>query len=53
MDVVNRGLSGWNTNNVLKYMDDIFHQPNLTTPKIKYLVSAIRRSLELRLATRE
>ncbi|KAK5990075.1 Isoamyl acetate-hydrolyzing esterase 1-like protein [Cladobotryum mycophilum] len=37
-DVVNRGLSGWNTANVLKYFAEIFPEPHPYSPKIEYLV---------------
>lgn len=39
-DVVNRGFSGWNTANVVKYLPEIFSEPSASSPKIAYLVSA-------------
>lgn len=38
LDVVNRGYSGWNTDNVLRYLPDLFAPPSETTPKIDYLL---------------
>ncbi|PHH82760.1 hypothetical protein CDD82_4925 [Ophiocordyceps australis] len=38
LDVVNRGLGGWNTSKVLKYLDDIIPKPTGSTPKMKYLI---------------
>lgn len=37
--MVNRGLAGWNTTNVLKYLPEIFAEPSASSPKIEYLVS--------------
>ncbi|RKU44182.1 hypothetical protein DL546_007138 [Coniochaeta pulveracea] len=36
-DVVNRGLSGYNTSQALKHIDQIFTKPTEGGPKIKYL----------------
>ncbi|KND94916.1 GDSL esterase/lipase [Tolypocladium ophioglossoides CBS 100239] len=38
LDVVNRGLSGWNTANVVKHLHDILPEPTDSSPKIKYLI---------------
>ncbi|KAH6671572.1 GDSL Lipase/Acylhydrolase family protein [Plectosphaerella plurivora] len=38
LDVVNRGFSGWNTANVLKYLPELFSPPSETTPKVDYLI---------------
>ncbi|KAK8932936.1 hypothetical protein H634G_07232 [Metarhizium anisopliae BRIP 53293] len=38
LDVVNRGFSGWNTANAVKFLSEIFPKPTETSPKIKYLV---------------
>ncbi|KAG5915935.1 hypothetical protein E4U42_007870 [Claviceps africana] len=38
LDVVNRGFSGWNTANAIKYLTDIFPEPTPSGPKLKYLV---------------
>ncbi|KAF4121241.1 GDSL-like Lipase/Acylhydrolase [Geosmithia morbida] len=37
LDVINRGLSGWNTKNLIEYMDRIFPEPTANTPEIKYV----------------
>ncbi|KAL7939047.1 SGNH hydrolase [Trichoderma chlorosporum] len=37
-DVVNRGFSGWNTANVVKYLPEIFAEPSASSPKIAYLL---------------
>ncbi|KAL0931656.1 gdsl lipase acylhydrolase family protein [Colletotrichum truncatum] len=37
-DVVNRGFSGWNTENALKYLPDIIASPSDSGPQLKYLV---------------
>ncbi|KAL6823908.1 SGNH hydrolase [Trichoderma camerunense] len=37
-DVVNRGFSGWNTANVVKYLPEIFSEPSASSPKIAYLL---------------
>ena len=37
-DVVNRGFSGWNTENAIKYLEDIFPASTESSPKIKYIV---------------
>ncbi|UKZ51938.1 hypothetical protein TrVGV298_005705 [Trichoderma virens] len=37
-DVVNRGFSGWNTANVVKYLPEIFSEPSASSPKIAYLI---------------
>ncbi|PQK12623.1 hypothetical protein BB8028_0003g12390 [Beauveria bassiana] len=37
-DVVNRGLSGYNTANILKYFDRLFPEKTSSSPEIKYLV---------------
>lgn len=39
LDVVNRGLSGYNTEDVLRYLDDLVPAPDSKTPQIAYLVS--------------
>lgn len=39
-DVVNRGLSGYNTSQALKALPQIFSPPTEGGPQIKYLVSA-------------
>lgn len=41
-DVVNRGFSGWNTANALKYLPDIFLPPSESGPQLKYIVRAHR-----------
>ncbi|KJZ74085.1 hypothetical protein HIM_06534 [Hirsutella minnesotensis 3608] len=38
LDVVNRGFSGWNTANVLQYLDQIIPEPNPSSPQMRYLV---------------
>ncbi|KAI1816819.1 SGNH hydrolase [Poronia punctata] len=38
LDVVNRGLSGYNTKNALQVLPQIFLPPSRTTPPIKYLL---------------
>ncbi|KAG6035197.1 hypothetical protein E4U41_006222 [Claviceps citrina] len=38
LDIVNRGFSGWNTANAIKYLTEIFPQPTASGPKLKYLV---------------
>ncbi|KAK2592476.1 hypothetical protein QQS21_009821 [Conoideocrella luteorostrata] len=38
LDVVNRGFSGWNTANAVKYLSEIFPEPVASSPKIKCLV---------------
>ncbi|GAP90049.1 putative GDSL-like lipase acylhydrolase [Rosellinia necatrix] len=38
LDVINRGFSGYNTNNALELLPDIFLPPSPTTPRIKYLL---------------
>ncbi|KAL7789932.1 SGNH hydrolase [Trichoderma ceciliae] len=37
-DVVNRGFSGWNTANVVKYLAEIISEPSASSPKIAYLI---------------
>ncbi|KAK1980672.1 GDSL-like Lipase/Acylhydrolase [Colletotrichum cereale] len=37
-DVVNRGFSGWNTANAIKYLTDMFSPPSESGPRLKYLV---------------
>ncbi|QPH01297.1 hypothetical protein C2857_005496 [Epichloe festucae Fl1] len=38
LDVVNRGFSGWNTANAVKYLPEIFPEPTPSGPKLKYLI---------------
>ncbi|TQV99470.1 GDSL Lipase/Acylhydrolase family protein [Cordyceps javanica] len=38
LDVVNRGLSGYNTANVLEYFDRLIPEKTSSSPEIKYLV---------------
>ncbi|KAH7328499.1 GDSL-like Lipase/Acylhydrolase [Stachybotrys elegans] len=38
LDVINRGLSGWNTKNAMEYIDKIFPEPTPSSPKIAYLL---------------
>ncbi|KAG6000792.1 hypothetical protein E4U21_005011 [Claviceps maximensis] len=38
LDVVNRGFSGWNTANAMRYLTEIFPEPTPSGPKLKYLV---------------
>ncbi|KAG6278650.1 hypothetical protein E4U47_005163 [Claviceps purpurea] len=38
LDVVNRGFSGWNTANAMKYLPEIFPEPTPSGPKLRYLV---------------
>ncbi|KHN99531.1 GDSL Lipase/Acylhydrolase family protein [Metarhizium album ARSEF 1941] len=38
LDVVNRGFSGWNTANAVKFLSSIFPEPTATSPKLEYLV---------------
>ncbi|PHH61104.1 hypothetical protein CDD81_766 [Ophiocordyceps australis] len=38
LDVVNRGFSGWNTSNVVKYLDTIIPKPTESTPKMRYII---------------
>jgi len=38
LDVINRGLSGWNTKNAVEYLDQIFPKPSPSSPKINYLL---------------
>ncbi|EGX96851.1 GDSL Lipase/Acylhydrolase family protein [Cordyceps militaris CM01] len=38
LDIVNRGLSGYNTANVLEYFDRLFPKKTPSSPEIKYLV---------------
>lgn len=38
-DVVNRGFSGWNTANAIKYLPEIITPPSDSGPQLKYLVS--------------
>ena len=40
LDVVNRGLSGYNTANVLEYFDRLIPEKTPSSPEIKYLVKA-------------
>ncbi|TEA19331.1 Isoamyl acetate-hydrolyzing esterase 1-like protein [Colletotrichum sidae] len=37
-DVVNRGFSGWNTANVIKYLPDLIAPPTESGPQLKYLL---------------
>ncbi|GJN77350.1 GDSL Lipase/Acylhydrolase family protein [Purpureocillium lilacinum] len=37
-DVINRGFSGWNTANAMKFIDQIFPKPSEASPRIKFLV---------------
>ncbi|GKT43845.1 isoamyl acetate-hydrolyzing esterase 1 [Colletotrichum spaethianum] len=37
-DVVNRGFSGWNTANALKYLSEMFSPPSESGPRLKYLL---------------
>lgn len=47
MDVVNRGLSGWNTNNVLTYLNKLIPQKTTSSPELKYLVISNKSQIEL------
>ncbi|RDA82399.1 hypothetical protein CP532_6277 [Ophiocordyceps camponoti-leonardi (nom. inval.)] len=38
LDVVNRGLSGYNTSNALRFLDDIFPPMREGTPEMKYII---------------
>ncbi|KAL2754631.1 hypothetical protein ACRALDRAFT_1081592 [Sodiomyces alcalophilus JCM 7366] len=38
LDVVNRGFSGYNTETIVSYLDDIFQPPSETVPRIEYLM---------------
>ncbi|UNI14169.1 hypothetical protein JDV02_000828 [Purpureocillium takamizusanense] len=38
LDVINRGFSGWNTANAIKFIDQIFPKPSDASPRIKFLV---------------
>ncbi|KAF4506790.1 hypothetical protein G6O67_006835 [Ophiocordyceps sinensis] len=38
LDIVNRGLSGWNTANAMQYIDDIIPEPRASSPVIKFLI---------------
>ncbi|OHF03712.1 GDSL-like Lipase/Acylhydrolase [Colletotrichum orchidophilum] len=38
LDVINRGFSGYNTNNALGVLPELFAPPSATTPKIDYLL---------------
>ncbi|ROT38787.1 GDSL Lipase/Acylhydrolase family protein [Sodiomyces alkalinus F11] len=38
LDVINRGFSGYNTENVITFLDDLFQPPSETVPKIDYLL---------------
>ncbi|KYK60088.1 uncharacterized protein DCS_01222 [Drechmeria coniospora] len=38
LDVVNRGLSGWNSANVVEHLDRLFPKPTTLSPRIKHLV---------------
>jgi lysophospholipase L1-like esterase len=37
LDVINRGFSGWNTDNYVNYLDQVFPKPSEQSPKLKYL----------------
>ncbi|KAF4783205.1 GDSL-like Lipase/Acylhydrolase [Colletotrichum scovillei] len=37
-DVVNRGFSGWNSANALKYLPEMFPPPSPSGPQLKYLL---------------
>ncbi|OAA69438.1 GDSL Lipase/Acylhydrolase family protein [Cordyceps fumosorosea ARSEF 2679] len=41
LDVVNRGLSGYNTANVLEYFDRLFPEKTPSSPEIRYLKQVI------------
>lgn len=38
-DVVNRGMSGWNTAHAINYFENIFPASTETSPKMGFLVS--------------
>ncbi|KAK8026540.1 hypothetical protein PG991_003596 [Apiospora marii] len=38
LDVINRGFSGWNTKNVVRYLEKIFPPRSEATPRIEYLL---------------
>ncbi|RCI15460.1 hypothetical protein L249_3363 [Ophiocordyceps polyrhachis-furcata BCC 54312] len=38
LDVVNRGLSGYNTSNALRFLEDIFPPMGEGTPEMKYII---------------
>ncbi|KAL7820197.1 SGNH hydrolase-type esterase domain-containing protein [Trichoderma aethiopicum] len=37
-DVVNRGFSGWNTDNVVRYLPELFLEPSPAAPRLAYLI---------------
>lgn len=39
--MINRGFSGYNTSQALKFFEQIFPKPEAGGPKLKYLVSPI------------
>lgn len=44
LDIVNRGLSGYNTANVLKYLERLIPDKTSSSPELKYLVGVLRET---------